>query len=483
MSGMTGVGPGRRTARWSTLYVASALVFVMLSTLFVAEVIEDDPVGAGSTGVAGPASAVESASDSAEVGVAGVDVTQVAPVPGEPGDAAPVSVAPVVNAGEDRAGVGEGVLKVGAIVPLSYGAYGDPITKTTNAFLRELNAQGGINGLQVKFLAYDDGFIDNNKGKAAARRLVEEDKVFAFVGGFTPVSGAVTYPYLESKGVPWIGNGTFTRIEQSSPISFPTVISPIDMGRTGVKYAYHQLGCKRQAFAYADVESGQESLAEARRVWEMLGVEPTAVEPMGADAAADLTPIVLRMRASDPDCVVHSADVTLGIKLHQAMQRQDWKVPTVGVSAGSADEAVAREVDHAWLDGAVNVRVVETVDIGTPGMNEFVATMQKYYGDEWVDLAGPWGINNWLAWKVFVEAARQIPVAELSRSRLIEQLEQVRDLRTGLVPPISYFPGNHGHASSNIFVRFDAATATWKRHTSWWDSGLNDRTESPEVRA
>lgn len=86
------------------------------------------------------------------------------------------------------------------------GVLGDafaPSARGMRAWAAAINAKGGIHGRQVVLKTCDDGEA-RNKTLECARRLVEQDKVFAIVGANTRAMGGAAQ-YLNDKGVPVIG--------------------------------------------------------------------------------------------------------------------------------------------------------------------------------------------------------------------------------------------------------------------------------------
>ena len=63
-----------------------------------------------------------------------------------------------------------------------------PAARGLRAWAAAINAKGGINGRQVVLKTCDDG-EDRNQTLECARRLVEQDKVFAIVGHQHPGHG------------------------------------------------------------------------------------------------------------------------------------------------------------------------------------------------------------------------------------------------------------------------------------------------------
>jgi len=75
------------------------------------------------------------------------------------------------------------------------------VSVAIKAYFDYVNAHGGVHGRQIRFLAEDDGYNPANT-QTVVRKLVEEDKVFAIVGGLgTPTHSAVL-DYLKEREIP-----------------------------------------------------------------------------------------------------------------------------------------------------------------------------------------------------------------------------------------------------------------------------------------
>ena len=102
-------------------------------------------------------------------------------------------------------GVTANQIVIGNIVAEN-GVLGDafaPAARGMRAWAAAINAKGGIHGRQVVLKTCDDGEV-RNKTLECAKRLVEQDKVFAIVGANTRAMGGAAQ-YLNDKGVPVIG--------------------------------------------------------------------------------------------------------------------------------------------------------------------------------------------------------------------------------------------------------------------------------------
>jgi branched-chain amino acid transport system substrate-binding protein len=89
---------------------------------------------------------------------------------------------------------------VGVVLPFSGEAapYGEHIRQGINLALEDVNAAGGIDGQPLRIIFEDSG-SDPEIGKAAALKLINEDKVLSLIGGAT---SAVTLAILEDVSAP-----------------------------------------------------------------------------------------------------------------------------------------------------------------------------------------------------------------------------------------------------------------------------------------
>jgi branched-chain amino acid transport system substrate-binding protein len=103
------------------------------------------------------------------------------------------------------AGAASAEVKLGAVLSVTGPAsfLGDPEKRTLEIYVDDINAKGGVNGEKLKLIVYDDGG-DANNARTFATRLVEEDNVFAMVGGTTTGATLAMIPVFEDAHIPFI---------------------------------------------------------------------------------------------------------------------------------------------------------------------------------------------------------------------------------------------------------------------------------------
>jgi branched-chain amino acid transport system substrate-binding protein len=130
----------------------------------------------------------------------------------------------------------------------------------------EVNKAGGVKGHKLDLISVDDGY-EPGKSIDAAKKLINDDKVFALVGSVgTPTSAAVQ-PIATEAGVPFIG--AFTGAEFLRDPYKPGVVnvraSYFQETETMVDHLTKDLGVTRIAIFYQDDAFGQAGLAGVKR--------------------------------------------------------------------------------------------------------------------------------------------------------------------------------------------------------------------------
>lgn len=80
---------------------------------------------------------------------------------------------------------------------------GDPEQKTLELYVDKINAAGGVLGRKLQLIAYDSGG-SAAKARTFVKRLIEEDKVDAIVGGSTTGETMAVIPLIEQAKMPFI---------------------------------------------------------------------------------------------------------------------------------------------------------------------------------------------------------------------------------------------------------------------------------------
>ena len=159
-------------------------------------------------------------------------------------------------------------IKIGFIGPLTgdYANYGTLCKQAVEMAIDEINANGGINGVEVKLYA-EDSEGDSQKALAAMEKLSSSDKVCAIVGPVLTGESFSVAERAQAEGIVMITpSASHKDITSVGDYIFRTTPSDGLQGEVAGKYWYEVLGYRKLAVLYAKNDYSQglyESMSEA----------------------------------------------------------------------------------------------------------------------------------------------------------------------------------------------------------------------------
>lgn len=348
-------------------------------------------------------------------------------------------------------GLGEATIKVGAVLPMSghLMKIGEDVKATLDACFAEVNAQGGVYGRQIELIVEDSGG-EPARTAEATRRLVEQDGAFALVGSFEPPGSQATNEFLKRSEIPLIGPTTLSPRLSFPPNRYVFYLLPTfsDQARVLVDFIASKVKGRsvRLAVIYSNNEFDADALSGLRSQAKMYPMP--IVSEQGYDARHfSAIHIVETLAAKKPDYVFFFGSADQITSLAREMERA--KLNAVLLSSISM-------IGHGafGLPPTVAAQTFLAYPAAMPDQNdfaEFAAVMQK----AGARLSNPaFQVVAFAAAKTFIEATK-LSSREISRPALISALEQLRDFRTGVVPPISFGPNRRVGAEGSYIVGID----------------------------
>src|SRR6516164_1371113 len=171
--------------------------------------------------------------------------------------------------------------------------YGVSSSNGVKMRFEEINEAGGIEGRKLKVIVEDQGY-QVPKAVQACNKLINRDKVFAFVGALgTPMNNACFKDQFAA-GVPNLFPLSAARsmYEPFERLKFYGAASYVDQIRAGINYFVKNKGKKAVCVMYQDTDFGKEILEGAEQQTKKLGikiVETTAHKPTDQDFTASIT--------------------------------------------------------------------------------------------------------------------------------------------------------------------------------------------------
>ena len=355
--------------------------------------------------------------------------------------AAPTAAKPVV------VGVTDTEVVIGSWGPQDgpAGFYG-VIDRVVDAYFKKVNEEGGVNGRKIRFI-YENDSYQPAKTVAAVKKLVEEDKIFALVGGLGTPNNAAVMDYLVAANVPHVWPATGSGI---LAVPFKKNIYAVQLNYTIeatllTQYALDKVAAKKFAVFYQNDGFGKEGLDAVQAELKKRGLAAaTAVSYESADT--NFTAQALKLQTSGADTVILYAVPKPGGSIIAEMGKIGFS-PKLLSSSVINDPAIFQLAGPAIEGMLINAYLPAFDDVSNPKIVEYQAFMVKYAPKEQI---GGFSEVGYAYAQVFIEALKRAG-KDLTRDSFITNLDQMKDFKGSLVPSLSYSPTDHAGVKAAYF--------------------------------
>lgn len=366
-------------------------------------------------------------------------------------------------------GVTETTIKVGNAAATSgaFAAVGVPFNAGIEAYIKQVNDAGGINGRKIEFVHYDDEF-DPVKGKAATEKLINEDKVFAIVGHFgTPTIGA-TLDLLKESGVPVVYfaagiaslyNEDATSVEKGQGL-FPVQPIYVTEGRLMVARAVEEHGAKKIGVIYTNDDAGKDLLAGVENQVSKLGAEYSVVKEQINPGATDVTSAALKMKNDNVDIIVAASIQATLPTIIKGLISQGVNKPVFTTYSNADATTIANfTADYAALSEQFPIYSNAWVDLSNADeVNAFVAGMTAYGQPDYA--ANAFSMAGWIAGYFLVEGLTRTE-GTLNWDNFNKAMESA-EFKIPMGGTVNYADGKRLGTQSMSLLKVSADGTTWE---------------------
>ncbi len=350
-------------------------------------------------------------------------------------------------AGGGSGGV-KGPIKVGAWFPLTgpVASSGIPQKQGAMAAFQKINAEGGINGRKVQFIARDNAF-DPQQTIQAARQLVGSDKVVAIVGANGTATTAAAFPYvLNQAKVPIIDpyGGAAEWYSPNKPLLF------------GYQTLYEEQAAALGAWA---AENGAKHIVVVRsdpaafaNVAKNIAPAAKAVNPsvqvdevVSKFQSTDYSPIVEQVKAKQPDAVVTILAFPEAAAYLKQAKLQGLNPPVYGYGP-DADEGLIK-LAGANADGFHAVSFTKPALDPSPAMEQYRQALKQYAPSEQPSSNSAASFAGAMA---FAEVLKTIK-GDVTPQSIAQAFASAGTVDTGILPPLKW--GKDAHLGTNQLQR------------------------------
>jgi len=334
-------------------------------------------------------------------------------------------------------GVTDTEIKIGQTLP-----YSGPLSNLSSfgrveaAYLRKINASGGINGRKVTLISLDDAYAP---GKTAeqVRRLVESDGVLAIVGSMGSPTNLAVAKYLNSGKVPQILLLASTpKLDDPESLPWTTTFmmpQPIE-AKIYAEYLLRARPDAKVAVIYENGDLGKGQLAGFKAA---LG--PRASAMIVGEAAYDITEPtidshIVALKVSGADTLFHASNARFAAQAIRKAHELGWKVQHVLLSGASGISTVLHPAGLAASTGAVTALWLKSPEDpiwdADEGMKEYRAFMKEWAPNEAIEST----VFEYSTAQMIVEVLKNCG-DDLSRENLIHQATNIRGLQLPMFLP------------------------------------------------
>lgn len=362
-------------------------------------------------------------------------------------------------------------IKVGAALPLTgqFAPVGEAARATLAAFFAEANGRGGVYGRRFELVVADSGGTPAGTLRAT-RELLESRGVFALVGSFEPPEGAgEAGQYLKSKSAPLVGPLALSHVPPAVPNPSLFYLLPTARHQASALVEYIREEARRSrsaargaiklAVLSADDEFDREAAGGAL---EELEVARSKTDAGGAQARLLTLALSKQYRAGEFEAAALAAELAragaeyvlfFGNPAEFAALARELERQRVNVSLAGLTLVIGREA--LSLPPAQAARTILAHPTPLPeraDLAEFYALLRRE-GVGTNQLA--FRAVAFAAAKVFTEGVK-LSGRRLSRAGLINSIEQLRDFKTGVLPPLTFGPNRRMGVSGAYIVGVDS---------------------------
>ena len=334
-------------------------------------------------------------------------------------------------------------------------ALGQGMKVGLEAAFAEINKAGGIKGRKLELKSVDDGY-EPTKAIEAAKKLLEEDKVFALIGAVGTPTSAATQPIATAAGAPFIGAFTgaeFLR-EPHKPLVMNIRASYFQETEAMVERVTKDLGATKIAIMYQDDAFGQAGLAGVKRALEKRQMQLAGEGTFERNTVA-VKAALLSIKKADPQAVIMISPYKPAAEFIKLAKQIKLDATFVNISFVGSD-ALAKELGAAGAGVVITQVVPFPKDAAIPVVGRYHASLKASAPDA---QPGFVSLEGYLVGRAIAAALEKVD-GDLTRQAMIDAVQKAGSLDLGGFK-LSYSPTSN-RGSNEVFLTVIQADGSFK---------------------
>jgi ABC-type branched-subunit amino acid transport system substrate-binding protein len=196
---------------------------------------------------------------------------------------------------------------------------------------REINDAGGIHGRKIRLIIEDNAY-DPKKAILVTQKMIEKDRVFAFVGNMGSPTAGASKPIISAKKIPQMFPLTAASLffDPYDRYSFGGFVPYYDQARVIVKY-FAEKGKTKLGLMYQDDEMGaiMKKGVEDQLTEQKLKLIAAESYKRGA---TEFSSQIAKLREANVDVVILATVIRETVGALKEANKIGWNVPMVGMT-------------------------------------------------------------------------------------------------------------------------------------------------------
>jgi branched-chain amino acid transport system substrate-binding protein len=362
-----------------------------------------------------------------------------------------------------KSGEGDGEIKLGVILDTSGGAapLGKGEMHTIKMLAEKVNNEGGINGKKIKLIALDSK-SDQNQAVLAMKKVVEQEKVTAVIGGTTSGNTLAMLPIAMKAQVPFISLASSKQINapddgssrewvfkmaQGDDVVMPKVLSFLE-----------KQGLKNIAWLNVATSYGTSGHSEFKRLVKDYDLNVVIEEEFEAtvnDAKAMLT----RVKKENPDAIIVWGTVQETAVVVKNIRELGINVPILGSNGLGSKQFIelAGEAANGVYFPAGKLPVIEQLP-DSDVQKEVITTYKKEFEEKFGYAASTFGGHAYDAFMMLVAALKE---SGTDADKIKSYLEQTKKF-VGVTGVFNMSESDHNGLDVDSLIMIEITNGEWK---------------------
>jgi len=334
-------------------------------------------------------------------------------------------------------GISDTSVKIGSSYPFSgpASAY-SAIPKALNGYFKKVNEAGGVDGRKIEFVTYDDGY-EPQRALANARKLVEQDKVFALFNPLGTANNVAMRDYLNQHKVPQLFVATGATVFGAEQAKFPYTTGWQPTYQTESK-VYAQYLKKERPNAKVAVLYQNDGFGKDLLDGFSTGVAGSGITVVARESYEPTDPTVApqvkKLASSGADVFLDITTPKAGAQAIATVAQTGWKPLHILNSVAASKAQVLKPVGFQYAQGILSAAYFKAADdpqwADDEAMKTFLADLGKYAPE--ANPEDPYSVYGWLVGETLVETLKKIEAP--TRAALMKSAQNL-DFTPGLMLP------------------------------------------------